>query len=128
MTRRLLALLLLACATPAAAQSAYDYTRVYVSEPLTVTGPGSTTWTVVIPAGGIAGTPYLKHCGFWATHGRPELWDGHPPVFDQDINIYVSNVNYTLEGGTFRVTVGDRRAGRTQSYCPRMPFTYHYEE
>jgi hypothetical protein len=110
--------LLLAVATPVTAGTNFyeNGQRVEVSQPLTVTAPGSIEWPVEMPVMGLPGTVYFKNCAI-----HPELWDGSEPPEDEHITLYAVRTNYNT--GKYRIKFGDRsESGRTYQVCLRLPY------
>lgn len=108
-----LAGLLLLVAAPAAAQTihAYEYERVVVGTPISLTGPGSVTVRLQLPEEGTMLSPHLKGC---ETFGYPAL------VLDED-SVFILR-NRHPDKGHVDVVIGDRHVGRTQWFCPRLPY------
>lgn len=112
---------LLLPAVPAHAENFYAYgQQVLIAPPVVTHGPGSARVTFHMDEYAIIGTPYLKSCQVWTTKGRPEYWDGMALVMDEDVVLYGSGANYPA--GEVSFTVGDRRAGRVQTWCLRLPY------
>ena len=89
--------------------------RVAISPPLTITAPGSVTWTVRMPEFALPGTPYVKNCALTGA------WDGSEPPEDEQLTLYAVRTNYTT--GTYRLVFGDRSAsGRAYQVCLRFPY------
>lgn len=94
-------------------QHPYEYETAVVSDPVLVTGKGSVQLRIYLPPGveGLMMSPHLKGC---ETFGHPE------PVIDEDIVFILRNRhpdNYHVT-----VVIGDRQEGRSQYFCPRLPY------
>ena len=68
---------------------------------------------------GIVGAPIIKSCAVWAAQHPDWAWDGVRPELDEDITLYMSG--HAFGEGRVKVTVGDRRVGRQQTWCLRLP-------
>jgi hypothetical protein len=101
----------------------YEYENVVVSKPVTITGPGSKQIRLQLPVEGMMLTPHLKGCDGAA---MPNHQDFKPIVEDE--NLVFIPLRRHPDKGFLVVLVGDRKPGRTQTYCVRLPYVPHEEE
>lgn len=111
----LLAVMLTFASAEEVEQNFYEYENVVIGGPVTITGPGSAKVRIALPegVGGYMGTPMLRSCRRLGVEEKIEV--------DED-TVFIVVARYP-DQYYVNVVIGDRRVGRTQTYCPRLPYT-----
>ena len=107
------ALVLALVAPGEAREQIYEYETNVITEPVTLTGPGCAQVWIMLPEGveGLMSFPFLKGC-------EP---GGDGGLID-DIDVTFHPLRRHPDHYGVLVKICDRQAGRTQRYCPRLPY------